>query len=292
MGFDGMRAFGGLLGELGRQQDAAAVRQQELEDKRLEELRENRRLEAQLAKQKALAQWEYDLNQSGTVVGVDSNGLPVTRGDMGAGKQAMSEKAYERTLGMTEEQRAEHDAKMGLLNVQLENAKAAGSRARAGGGGRGRLVMNENGEWQYVEPDESVPGFIKETVKENDDGTFSVYDPATGTARTVYGTREAMAIARDQAEKESEEEGKAWTKMEWDEEKKKARADEIYQELMRNSQRPQRQKPSTSSSGISVESGDPVFDALINKESSGNPSFIPSSPKYPDPFLVPSALFP
>lgn len=126
MGFDGMRAFGGLLGELGRQQDAAAVRQQELEDKRLEELRENRRIEAQLAKQQALAKYEYDLNQSGTIVGVDSNGLPVTRGDMGSGAKAMSKEAYERTLGMTEEQRAEHDAKMGLLNVQLENAKAAG----------------------------------------------------------------------------------------------------------------------------------------------------------------------
>lgn len=277
MSFDFTRGMGGLLGELGRQQDAAAVRQQELEDKRLEELRENRRIEAQLAKQQALAKYEYDLNQSGSVVGVDSNGLPVTRGDMGSGAKAMSKEAYERTLGMTEEQRAEHDAKMGLLGVQLENAKAAGSRAKAGGGGRGRLVMNENGEWQYVEPDESVPGFIKETVKENDDGTFSVYDPATGTARTVYGDREARAIARNQAEKESEKEGEAWTKMEWDEEKKKARADEIYQELMRNSQRPQRQKPSTSSSGISVESGDPVFDALINKESSGNPNA--TSPK-------------
>ena len=52
-----LKAWAGLLGEFGRQSEAYASRQQELEDKRMEEERENRRLQALLAKEQALETW-------------------------------------------------------------------------------------------------------------------------------------------------------------------------------------------------------------------------------------------
>ena len=52
-----LKAWAGLLGEFGRQSEAYATRQQELEDKRMEEERENRRLTALLAKEQALETW-------------------------------------------------------------------------------------------------------------------------------------------------------------------------------------------------------------------------------------------
>lgn len=52
-----LKAWAGLLGEFGRQSEAYASRQQELEDKRMEEERENRRMTALLAKEQALETW-------------------------------------------------------------------------------------------------------------------------------------------------------------------------------------------------------------------------------------------
>ena len=52
-----LKAWAGLLGEFGRQSEAYASRQQELEDKRMEEERENRRMAALLAKEQALETW-------------------------------------------------------------------------------------------------------------------------------------------------------------------------------------------------------------------------------------------
>ena len=52
-----LKAWAGLLGEFGRQSEAYAKRQQELEGKRMEEERDNRRMAALLAKEQALETW-------------------------------------------------------------------------------------------------------------------------------------------------------------------------------------------------------------------------------------------
>ena len=58
-----LKAWAGLLGEFGRQSEAYATRQQELEDKRMEEERENRRLQALLAKEQGMARFNVKLGQ-------------------------------------------------------------------------------------------------------------------------------------------------------------------------------------------------------------------------------------
>ena len=58
-----LKAWAGLLGEFGRQSEAYASRQQELEDKRMEEERENRRLQALLAKEQGMARFNVKLGQ-------------------------------------------------------------------------------------------------------------------------------------------------------------------------------------------------------------------------------------
>lgn len=58
-----LKAWAGLLGEFGRQSEAYAKRQQDLEDKRMEEERENRRLQALLAKEQGMARFNVKLGQ-------------------------------------------------------------------------------------------------------------------------------------------------------------------------------------------------------------------------------------
>ncbi len=53
------RAWAGLLGEFANQSAAYTKRQQDLEDKKLEEANYNRRLDAQLAKEKAMAEYGF-----------------------------------------------------------------------------------------------------------------------------------------------------------------------------------------------------------------------------------------
>ena len=63
MGFNMTAALGGLLEEGGKQFLDAGKREQMLADKRLDEERENRKLEAQFAKQqKKLLQENYMIN--------------------------------------------------------------------------------------------------------------------------------------------------------------------------------------------------------------------------------------
>lgn len=58
-----LKAWAGLLGEFGRQSEMYAKRQQELEDKRMEEERENRRMQALLAKEQGMARFNVKLGQ-------------------------------------------------------------------------------------------------------------------------------------------------------------------------------------------------------------------------------------
>ena len=56
-----LRAWAGLLGEFGRQSEMYAKRQQELEDKQAEEDRENRRMQALIAKEQGMARFNATL---------------------------------------------------------------------------------------------------------------------------------------------------------------------------------------------------------------------------------------
>jgi hypothetical protein len=62
--FNVAKGAAGFLAEAGRQQENAANYELHLEEKRLEEARDNRRLEAQFAKQQALSKYNFDMQST------------------------------------------------------------------------------------------------------------------------------------------------------------------------------------------------------------------------------------
>lgn len=73
MGFNMTAALGGLLEEGGKQFLDAGRREQMLADKRLDEERENRKLEAQFVRQQALSDYNYTRNRQGQLEDVNRN---------------------------------------------------------------------------------------------------------------------------------------------------------------------------------------------------------------------------
>lgn len=152
-GFNVARAMGGLLAEKGRQENDAAKRYQDLEDKRMEEDRENRRMEAQLIKQQALSKYNFDLSRRGQVVGRTQDGLIATQADVEEGKGVVSEEQYKSTVPMSEQDQAEHESRMGLLGLQMENARTAG---RAKEDRRGAVGKDYDDLAQIYGPEEAA----------------------------------------------------------------------------------------------------------------------------------------
>lgn len=68
---------------------------------------------------------ERTYQKNNAVIGVDAQGIPVTREQMAGGATVMNPKQWEKGLPMSPEEKAEHDAKMGLIGVQLQGAKAS-----------------------------------------------------------------------------------------------------------------------------------------------------------------------
>lgn len=135
-----LKAWAGLLGEFGRQSEAYATRQQELEDKRMEEERENRKMAALLAKEQALETWRGNRPLSEREQSVFDEDL--------AGKK--SRRAYEEARAqyysgggeqvqalaeqIAEEQGISIEEALPLAQARIP---AAGRRASSGGGKSG-----------------------------------------------------------------------------------------------------------------------------------------------------------
>ena len=105
------------------------------------------------------------------------------------------------------------------------------------GGGKGKWVQNEDGEWEFLQTGETTQGMPKETIKVNEDGTTTAYDPVSGTARTIYTPERAEEVARSKAEAWAKKVGDEWTSLTPSEEEIQAKADEIKAQLLEQSKR-------------------------------------------------------
>ena len=147
------------------------------------------------------------------------------------------------------------------------------------GGGKGKWVQNEDGEWEFLQAGETTQGMPKETIKVNEDGTTTAYDPVSGTARTIYTPEKAEAVARTKAEAWAKKVGDEWTSLTPSEERIQAKADEIKAQLLEQSKRQPRtgSAPSGPAGGLGKTSdnnvGNNVGGMRPNGQSTGFQSF-------------------
>lgn len=128
----------------------------------------------------------------------------------------------------------ERDKALMQLDMDMPGSK--------GGASKGRWIQDASGEWRQLTGGDTAQGVVKETVKENDDGTFSIYDPVSDTTRISYPKPLAEKMAREQAEQESDDAGEGLFNSKWDQAKINKRAKEIETELLNQSKRPGRQE--------------------------------------------------
>ena len=143
--------------------------------------------------------------------------------------------------------------KYGLYDPKNDKV-IAGTGGGAGGPGGGlstkggKWIQDEDGEWQFLAPGDSAKGKGKQHVKQNDDGTVTIYDEGAGAARKVYTPEAAMTLAKNMAQEEADAVGSQWTSLQPSAEKTNARAQEIYKELMGGAtQQPAANNPSPAS---------------------------------------------
>ena len=187
-----------------------------------------------------------------TVVGADGrerqvNTAQIMTSKMGVEKQLnalMDFAKFDATIGHQNdtlvEQRRHNIATEGIASERVKNVGAGG------GSNKGKWVQDEDGEWQFLNTSDSVQGMVKETVKVNDDGTTTAYDPVSGTSRTIYTPEQAETIARSRAEAESQKAGKGLFSLKWNEDKVQSRANEIQAQLLEQSKRQPRGGDTTS----------------------------------------------
>jgi len=122
----------------------------------------------------------------------------------------------------------------GLYDPKSGKTITGGGGAGGVGGGKGKWIQDENGEWQFLSTDQTATGKGKQHVKQNEDGTTTIYDEGSGKMRTVYTPEAAMQRAQAMAQAEADAVGSQWTSLQPSAEKTNARAKEIYAELMGN----------------------------------------------------------
>jgi len=125
---------------------------------------------------------------------------------------------------------------------------AAGGGSGGPGAGKGKWIMGDDGEWEFLQVGEKGQGLGKQHVKQNDDGTTSVYDETTKQSRIIYTPEAAMQKATAMAQAEADAIGSEWTFLQpsaekTNAEKTNARAKEIYAELMGGEQKPAGNNP-------------------------------------------------
>jgi hypothetical protein len=122
----------------------------------------------------------------------------------------------------------------GLYDPKSGKTITGGGGAGGVGGGKGKWIQGEDGEWQFLSTDQTATGKGKQHVKQNDDGTTTIYDETSGESRVAYTPEAAMQKAQAMAQAEMDAVGSQWTSLQPSAEKTNARAKEIYAELMGN----------------------------------------------------------
>lgn len=153
--------------------------------------------------------------------------------------------AAEKKLALTEKeaqikQKYEKQPPVPIGKYGLYDPKTNTTIAGTGGGGAagglntkgGKWVQDEDGEWTFLAPGDSTKGKGKQHVKQNDDGTVTIYDEGAGAARKVYTPEAAMTLAKSMAQEEADKVGSEWTSLQPSADKTNARAQEIYKDMM------------------------------------------------------------
>lgn len=171
--------------------------------------------------------------------------------------------------------------KYGLYDPKSGKTIAGGGGAAGGlggpGSGKGKWIMGEDGEWEFLSVGQTGKGMGKQHVKQNDDGSTTVYDEATRTSRIIYTPELALQKAKAMAQAEADEVGSQWTSLQPSAEKTNARAKEIYAELMGGAtQPPAANNPSPASQfspGQTIKQGGKTYvvdDSGVPQEQGGN----------------------
>jgi len=209
-----LKAWAGLLGEFGRQSEAYASRQQELEDKRMEEERENRRLQALLAKEQGMARFNVKLGQEAAE---QERNRPLTDREQAlydedlAGKKAR--RAYEESRAqyysggvdqvqalaeqIAEEQGISVEEALPLAQARIPTAGRRGSSAggKSAGSGGGTLELGK-------------ADLYKDETIETGDTTQTVRRYLNGAKVPNYSEDEFVQMATERANAWREQKGK------------------------------------------------------------------------------------
>lgn len=209
-----LKAWAGLLGEFGRQSEAYASRQQELEDKRMEEERENRRLQALLAKEQGMARFNVKLGQEAAE---QERNRPLTDREQAlydedlAGKKAR--RAYEESRAqyysgggdqvqalaeqIAEEQGVSVEEALPLAQARIPTAGRRGSGAggKSAGSGGGTLELGK-------------ADLYKDETIETGDTTQTVRRYLNGAKVPNYSEDEFVQMATERANAWRERKGK------------------------------------------------------------------------------------
>ena len=209
-----LKAWAGLLGEFGRQSEAYASRQQELEDKRMEEERENRRLQALLAKEQGMARFNVKLGQEAAE---QERNRPLTDREQAlydedlAGKKAR--RAYEESRAqyysggvdqvqalaeqIAEEQGISVEEAIPLAQARVPTAGRRGSSAggKSAGSGGGTLELGK-------------ADLYKDETIETRDTTQTVRRYLNGAKVPNYSEDEFVQMATERANAWREQKGK------------------------------------------------------------------------------------
>ena len=218
-----LKAWAGLLGEFGRQSEAYASRQQELEDKRMEEERENRRLQAVLAKEQGMARFNVKLGQEAAE---QERNRPLTDREQAlydedlAGKKAR--RAYEESRAqyysggvdqvqalaeqIAEEQGISVEEALPLAQARIPAAGRRGSSAGGKSAGAAGALKLGNAD------------LFKDETIEAGDTTHTVRRYLNGAKVPNYSEDEFVQMATERTNAWREQKGKGWMNAEPSEE--------------------------------------------------------------------------
>lgn len=209
-----LKAWAGLLGEFGRQSEAYTKRQQELEDKRMEEERENRRMAALLAKEQALETWranrplsaneQEDREQKKKLVDAQIDSYKALAG------QRESKTVSEADVDALAAQLSEQN------NGDMAMARAQARAMLSGGGGKAGAASGATGTAGALKLGNA--DLFKDETIETGDTTQTVRRYLNGAKVPNYSEDEFVQIATERANAWREQKGKGWLNAEPSEE--------------------------------------------------------------------------
>lgn len=211
-----LKAWAGLLGEFGRQSEAYAKRQQELEGKRMEEERENRRMAALLAKEQALETWranrplsaneQEDREQKKKLVDAQIDSYKALAGQRES--KTVSEADVDALAAQLSEQ---NNGDMVMARAQAR-AMLSGGGGKAGAGG----VSGATGTAGALKLGNA--DLFKDETIETGDTTQTVRRYLNGAKVPNYSEDEFVQMATERANAWREQKGKGWLNAEPSEE--------------------------------------------------------------------------